>query len=127
MHEIKRDGTAVLTDDEGVDLRNTAEANAYAVEVAREMIKGDEVNRRPWLLEVLDEKDTVIASVPFATADPTLDHLSPDLRDLVKQTSDSLRTIKETLHGLNAVVVGTEAVLAEQVKPHLVAVEGHRL
>ena len=84
-----RDGGQVLRDDEGVELPNVAAANVHAIRVAREVMKCDEVNKRSWLLEVLDECGTTVARVPFASVDPTLNHLAPDLRNLVERLAET--------------------------------------
>jgi hypothetical protein len=69
-----RNGSALLKDDQGLDFRDATEAKACAIEIAREILKADEVKKRSWLLEVVDENGTIIAEVPFAAIDPTLDH-----------------------------------------------------
>jgi hypothetical protein len=67
------DGVDLLSDDEGVDLPDAAAAEAYATKVAREIMNGDEVRKRRWVLKVLDEKGAIVATVPFAAVDATLD------------------------------------------------------
>jgi hypothetical protein len=69
-----RDGAHVLKDDEGVDLPDVAAARAYATEVARDIMRGDEPRKRSWVLEIFDAEGTIVAVLPFGAVDPTLGH-----------------------------------------------------
>lgn len=120
-----RDGAGGLADHEGIELADAAAAEAYAIEVAREIMKADEVKKRPWLLEVRNEEGVIVAEVPFAAVDQTLDHLDADLRGLVERMCENRRRIMETLHWSHRLMAQDRAGAAHPVsKPYLIVVNG---
>jgi hypothetical protein len=122
-----RDGADGIADDEGVELADAAAAKAYAIDVAREVMKGDEVKKRPWLLEVRDQEGAIVVEVRFAAVDPTLDHLDADLRVLVERMAEDRRRIQETLHVSSCLVALGVGSTRSVRKPYLIAVDGQRL
>jgi hypothetical protein len=70
-----RDGGAGVSDGEGTELPSVEAANAHAVGVARELMKCRELQKRDWRLDVRDSDGELLFALPFATVDPTLDHL----------------------------------------------------
>ncbi len=63
-----RTGNESFLDADGVELPDAVAAIAHAVEVARELLKADERNKRSWRLDVLDNDGRPVSTVPFAWA-----------------------------------------------------------
>ena len=123
-----RDGKSGAVDGRAQELSCASAAQGYAVHVARELMRGRELRTRHWRLDVVDEHGGVVAEVPFATIDETLNHLTPDLRRLVERLSTARREVSETLVGLDWVALYIQAPPARShTKPYLVARDGHRV
>ena len=65
-------------DDEGQELRSALAARDHAVQTVRELMRQRELETRHYRMYVIDEYGAVIAELPFATVDSTLDYLEPD-------------------------------------------------
>ena len=122
-----RDGKSGLLDNQGQELADAAAARAHAVQVARELMRSCELEKRHYLLDVCDEEGRVVAEVPFATVDPTLDHLQADLRNLVERLSETRREVGETLFSLQFLTLRLRALRGANWRPHLVAQGGQRI
>jgi hypothetical protein len=123
-----RNGDAGVVDVDGIDLRDSAEARDHAIQVARELMRHDEVKKRPWRLDVRDHVGTPLFEVAFAAVDPTLDHLEPEFRNLVESLSASRRRLQETIFKSKLLARGAQAAEARKVrKLYLVAVSGQRI
>jgi hypothetical protein len=122
-----RDGKSGLLDDEGQELPDPAAARAYAVQVARELMRTRELEKRHHRLDVCDEDGKVVAEVPFAMVDPTLDHLQPDLRTLVERLAQTRREVSETLFSLEFLLLRLRALRDPNSRPYLVAQNGQRI
>jgi len=120
-----RDGHCEFRDDQGQELPDLAAARAYAVQVARELIRKGETEKRHYRLDVYDERG-LVAAVPFATVDPTLDHLSPDLRQVVERTCETRREFAETLSSLESLMLRLRQMRGRS-NPRLVAQDGRRI
>ena len=59
-------------------------------------MRARESRTRHYRLDVCDEDGDLVAEVPFATVDPTLNHLQPDLKRLVERLSETRREFFET-------------------------------
>jgi hypothetical protein len=120
-----RDGNFEFRDDQGQELPDLAAARAYAVQVARELIRKSETEKRHCRLDVYDERD-LVAEVPFATVDPTLDHLSLDLRQLVERICETRREFAETLSSLEFLILRLRQMRGLS-NPYLVAQDGRQI
>jgi hypothetical protein len=127
-HFNLRDGRAGLLDVEGTELPSVDAAKAHATEVARELLKGKELKNWAWRLDVVDGDGAPVFELPFARVDPTLDHLSPDLRQLVERLAESKRSCSETIFSLESLAFGIRAVEARRNgKPYVAARFGRRV
>jgi hypothetical protein len=80
-----RDGRGGVEDTAGVKLPGRASAIRYAHDVVHELMRSREVETRSWCLEVFEaETDRPTFELPFASVDPSLDHLTPKFRTLVE-------------------------------------------
>ena len=60
--------------------------------------------------------------------DPTLDHLAPDLRQLVERLAESKRSLSETVFSSESLVLGIRAADAKRNgKPYIAAQFGRRV
>jgi hypothetical protein len=113
---------------EGTELPDVVAAKHYAVEVAHELMRYTELKKRAWRLDVCDDGGRLILAVPFAEVDPTLDHLGPDLRQLVQRLSESKRCLSETIFNAESLARGMRAAEARRHgKPYIVAHLGRRV
>jgi hypothetical protein len=120
-------GFSPISDDIGIHAPDREHALAYGKEVAREVMRGCEVQTRSWRLDIIEDGRECIVEIPFATVDPTLDHLSPELRRLVERLCDSLRSWHETLNATRATMRESRALVAlARGKPYLAANNGQR-
>jgi hypothetical protein len=127
-HFNLRDGRAGVRDVQGTELPSVDAAKAHAVEVARELMKNGEPMKRAWRLVVMDGDGTLIFELPFARVDPTLDHLPPDLRQLVEQLAESKHSLLETVFKSESLVLGVRAADAKRRgKPYVAAWHGRRV
>jgi len=127
-HFNLRDGRGGVADLEGTDLPNLGAAKAHATLVARELLYHNELRSRAWQLDVYDEDGELGFVLPFASVDPTLDHLGGPLRGLVERLSESKRTITETMFGLESMRYCARAANARRTgRPYLTARFGQRV
>ena len=79
-----------------------------------------EVQTRSWRLDVYENGDGPIHAIPFASIDPTLDHVVPKLRMMVETMSERKRLLSEVLHAVNVTVRESRALVARsRGKPYL--------
>jgi hypothetical protein len=122
-----RDGKSGILDDEGQELPDAAAAREYAVQVARELMRACEPDKRHYRLDICDEDGMVVTEVPFATVDPTLDHLRPDLRTVVERLSQTRREVSETLVSLEFLLLRLRTLRGATWRPYLAAQNGQRI
>jgi hypothetical protein len=123
-----RDGSEGTADPEGVNLPDLQAAKNYAMEVARELMNRNEVERRHWQLNVFDSDGSLVAEVPFAKIDATLDHLSRPLRQTIEQLAERRRDLAETISGLERLRLQLRAIRARsQRRPYLITQNGRQL
>lgn len=123
-----QNGNCALAAEDGVDLPDPAVAKSYAIKVARELMRGDELNKRSWRMDVLDEGRQVVVALPFAVVDPTLDHLRPDLRALIERLCETRRACEETLLRFDSLLVWVQAMRGALTRrPCLVTRDGQRV
>ena len=114
-----RDGRGGVEDEDGVSLLDNDRAIRYAHDVAHELMKSRELETRSWRLDVY-ERGVRICEIPFASIDPTLDHLTPPQRTMVEKTSERVRSLSDALHAVEATVQETRALVARsRGKPYL--------
>ena len=93
-----RDGSGGIDDETGVSLANGADALHYAQDVVHELMRSREAQTRTWRLDVYDEAGERVIELPFASVDPTLDHLRPELRAMVEKFCDRRRSVDELVY-----------------------------
>jgi hypothetical protein len=105
---------------EGAELPDLSAAKAYAVRVARELMRPEDVKKRVWRLDVCDREGRTVFVLPFAQVDPTLDHLGPGLRDLIERLCETRRRLLETIFTLETLALHFRAADARRFgKPYL--------
>ena len=113
------DGCGDVEDETGVSLRDHDHALRYARDVVHELMRNREVETRSWRLDVYQNGDAPIYAIPFASIDPTLDHLVPKLRTMVEDMSERKRLLGEVLHVVSAEVPGIAAAVTGKTAPLL--------
>jgi len=106
------DGCGDIDDESGVTFRSRDRAIRYAHDIVHELMRNREVKTRSWRLDVYENGDGPICTIPFASIDPTLDHLVPNLRTMVETASERQRLFREALHAANATVRESRALVA---------------
>lgn len=121
------DGSSPLCDETGIDLPDREHALAYGKEIARELMQGREAQTRYWRLRIHENHPADSFDISFAVLDPTLDHLSPELRRAVESLCESYRSAKEAVHAARATVRESRALIARsRGRPYLAATAGRR-
>src|SRR5690348_7510655 len=114
-----RDGSGDIEDANGVEFRHQEIAVRYAHDVVSELMKSRELETRSWRLEVY-EGGRPIYVIPFASVDPSLDHLAPKLRRIVESLSERRGVLDETIQSVRATVQESRALVARsRGKPYL--------
>jgi hypothetical protein len=108
-----RNGRGGIDDETGVSLADGAEALRYAQGVVHELMRSREVQTRTWRLDVYDEGGERVIELPFASLDPTLDHLRPELRTMVEKYCDRRRAVDETIYAVGNTVRESQALVAQ--------------
>jgi hypothetical protein len=121
-----RDGTT--PDCDGTDLPDDAAAGLHAGAVARELLRHREAKRRSWCLQVCDAARAPLFELLFADVDPSLDHLSPELKASLNDVSlkasrmnDSIKDVRASIHQLRGTLACADGL------PWLAAINGKRL
>ena len=117
-----RDGRGGLEDASGVTLPDRETALRYAHDVIHELMRSRELETRSWCLEVYEngENDSPICEVPFASLDPSLDHLAPNFRTMVEGISERKRLLSDVIHTVKDTIQESRALVARaRGKPYL--------
>jgi hypothetical protein len=121
-----RDGSHRVQDTVGAELQDHAVAHDYAREVAWELMSGRERETRAWCLEVHEDGAPVLA-IPFASVDPTLDHLERERRQVIEKWYDCRRSLQEAVTTARKTVRESRAAVARsRGRPYLAAANGER-
>jgi hypothetical protein len=114
------DGCGDVEDEAGVSFRHRDRAIRYARDVVHELMRNREVETRSWRLDIYENGDGPIYAIPFASIDPTLDHLVPKLRTMVESMSERKRQLGEVVHAVEVTVQESRALVARsRGKPYL--------
>jgi hypothetical protein len=117
-----------IKDGDGTWLPDASAALEHARVVAHELMKGAERSRRHWRLQIRDEESETIGELVFATIDPTLDHLGPQLRAVIEALSWAFGELTQRAIGMDAQRYKFGALLARlRRQPFLVTIGGHRV
>jgi hypothetical protein len=108
-----RDGCGGIDDENGVSLADGADALRYAQDVVHELMRSREAQTRTWRLDVYDEAGACVIELPFASIDPTLDHLRPELRAMVEKFCDRRRSVDEMIYTARNTVSESQALVAK--------------
>lgn len=131
--ELMNSGSRIA-DDTGIEAPDRSSALAYGKMVARELMRGRELQTRSWRLyiyedrrECHEDRRECVAEIPFAAVDPIPDHAAPPLRNAVELLCDSYRSWKEALFATRATMPETRALSAiARGKPYLATMNGRR-
>ena len=116
------DGRGDVEDKTGVQLPDWDSALRYALAVVHELMWRREVQTRSWCLDIYegDDVDSPISEIPFASVDPSLDHLTPNLRTMVESISERKRLLSDAIHNVKGTIQESRALLARaHGKPYL--------
>jgi hypothetical protein len=114
------DGGGGLEDETGVNLADDHDAVRYAHDVACELMKSRELETRCWQLDVHAAGGERICEIPFASIDPTLDHLPADWRSIMESIAERRRLLGDALHAVSVTVQESRALVARaRGKPYL--------
>jgi hypothetical protein len=117
-----------MIDDEGMYLPDGSAALEHARLVAHELMRGAERSRRYWRLRIHDEDGTSFGELLFASVDPTLDHLTSELRGVIEVVSWNFGELTQRATELDAQRYVYRALLARlKRQPFLVTVGGRRV
>lgn len=117
-----QDGKCPVKGEVWVSAREQAVAHAEAV--ASELMRGREAQTRSWRLDVY-ENGELICQIPFATIDPTLDHLEPPLRRLLERSYETIQSVQQTFSAARATMRESRALVAlSRGKPYLAVERG---
>ena len=108
-----RDGRGGIDDETSVLLADGADALRYAQTIVHELMRSREAQTRTWQLDVYDEGGTRVLELPFASLDPTLDHLRPELRAMVEKFCNRRRVLDETMYVVCGTVRESRALVAQ--------------
>jgi hypothetical protein len=121
-HFFLRDGSAGISDVDGCDCDDDAAALAHAEIVAQELMRNCEANTRHWRIGITAENGRCVAEVRFAAADQTLDHLSPDARQLVEGLSEKRLDLQEAQYKACLTIRQVRVLVARlRGRPHLIS------
>jgi hypothetical protein len=122
-----RDGDRTVEDGSGVHLPDRDRAFQYALDVAQELMSCREAQTRTWRLDVYDSNGGRIFELPFASIDPTLDHLAPEMRTTVERVCDRHRSLREAMAAARVTVRESRALVAlSRGRPYLATELGER-
>jgi len=114
------DGCGDVEDETGVSFRHRDRAIRYARNVVHELMRNREIQTRSWRLNVYENGEGPICTIPFASIDPTLDHVVPTLRTMVEAMSERKRLLSDVLHAVKVTVQESRALVARsRGKPYL--------
>jgi hypothetical protein len=114
------DGRGGLEDGSGVTLANHQSAIRYGHDVVRELMRCREVETRAWRLDVYAQDGEHVCEIPFASVDPTLDHLTPPMREMVEGLSQRKRLLSDAVHSVSVTIQESRALVARaRGKPYL--------
>jgi len=117
-----RDGRGDAEDTTGVELPDRDGAVRYAREVVHELMRSRELETRSWCLEIYENGDgeRPICEIPFASVDPSLDHLTPKLRIMVESMSERKRLLSDVIHNVKGTIQESRALVARsRGRPYL--------
>jgi hypothetical protein len=118
-----RDGK--IHDPQGTDLPNDAAALEHARIVANELLRNREPERRHWRLDVYDGDRGVCFNLRFATVDPSIDHLTPELRRSLEDVHAKSASLFEAISAVRLTLLQVKGTLARaEGAPYLAAIKG---
>jgi hypothetical protein len=124
LYNFALDDGEYAFEDEGVWLANGERALEYAHGVARELMHAREPQTRSWHIDVYED-GRQLHRVPFASLDPTLDHLGPRLRTTVEASCESIHAARQILSAARATMRESRALVRRsRGKPYLATDRG---
>src|SRR5262249_9873782 len=117
------DGCGDVEDETGVSFRHRDRAIRYARNVVHELMRNREIQTRSWRLNVYENGEGPICTIPFASIDPTLDHVVPTLRTMVEAMSERKRLLSDVLHAVKVTVQESRALGCRLAESHILRVD----
>lgn len=118
----------MIYDPDGSAFANDEAAKQHGVSVVRELLRRNEVKKRPWLLEVVGSEGQELFEIPFELVDSSIAHLPSKSRKLVQQICRSRRELSKTVAETRVTVLRTRATIARsRQRPYLAAEDGRRV
>jgi len=123
-----KDRCGFISDTDGTELHDEAAAQRHAGQVARELMRHREAERRSWRVQVCDTEHRVLCEVLFADVDDSLDHLAPQLKASVKDVYAKTGRVADTINDVRATINQLKGTLARaDGLPWLATLHGRRL
>jgi hypothetical protein len=127
-YKFKLHDDDIGVEDVAVSLPNAEIAYRYACDVARELMAHREGRTRHWRLDVFEHNGEKLFDIPFATLDETLDHLRPEVRALLDQCAQHVRSLKDAYYDAGLTKRESRSLVARsRGKPYLAADRGRKV
>jgi len=125
--KLADDGRGV-EDETGVSLSDDERAYRYACDVIRELMRCRERCTRHWRLDVYQHDGEKVFEIPFASLDPTLDHLNAQLREQVELTARRVRSLTDAFEAAKVTAREAKSLVAHsRGKPYLAVDHGRKV
>src|SRR3974390_1749984 len=121
FHFHLRADVTIHRDLEGSECSDHATARSHAIDVAVELMRNAECERRHWSICVADADGQALFDIFFADVDATLDHLPADWRGLRTETSRNYAGLVDALCAARATRTESRMLIAQaRRRPQLV-------
>ncbi|MBV9346701.1 MAG: hypothetical protein JOZ70_05695 [Pseudolabrys sp.] len=121
-------GHETIIDPRGETFASKQDAYDHGVAVIQELMRYRELASRSWQLEICDEDRCVQCRLLFASYDPALEKVPPQVRRTVEIVSHSRASLSDTIAALNRSLLEVKATLARANNmPFLATYEGQRV
>lgn len=125
--KLADDDTGV-EDETGVSLPDDDRAYRYACDVIRDLMRCRERFTRHWRLDVYQHNGEKTFEIPFASLDPTLDHLKAPLREQVELNAQRVRSLTDALQAAKVTFGEAKSLVARsRGKPYLAVDHGRKV
>ena len=97
---ILKNGRHAIADRDGEEFADENAARAYAVSVARELMRNGSLRARSWRLEVCDEYLQPCFELLFASIDDSLSHLPLEYRHSIERACRNAALLHDSIAGV---------------------------
>jgi hypothetical protein len=116
---ILKNGRHIIADRDGEEFADENAARAYAVSVARELMRNGSLRARSWRLEVCDEYLQPCFELLFASIDDSLSHLPLEYRNSIEHACrntallhDSIALVQKSLLEVSETLTAADQIMA---------------